>query len=435
MEAKAEAPLLEVAASAGGRSSGRATAAQTLGNIVVSIVGTGVLGLPYAFRVAGWLAGSLGVAAAGVSTYYCMLLIVQCRKRLWEEEEEEEEEEKANELLHLQTYGDLGGKAFGSIGRYMTELLILAAQTGGSIAYLVFIGQNLSSIFTSIKTKEQHINPAVFIFLLLLPLEIALSFIRSLPSLAPFSAFADLCNILAMAIVIKEDLQIFDNSRNRSAFNGAWGLPFAGGMAVFCFEGFSMTLALEASMAERRKFPWVLLQAFIGITVAYVCFGLFGYLAYGNETKDIITLNLPNNWSAIAVKAGLCIALAFTFPIMMHPINEIIETRLKSSRWFQKLINTFRCAEWLGLHGSRILVLVVLSMLASFVPGFGNFVSFVGSTVCALLSFVLPAMFHLTIIGSEMRSWQRILDYCIILIGLAFAGYGTFNTISGHSSK
>lgn len=76
MEAKAEAPLLEVAASAGGRSSGRATAAQTLGNIVVSIVGTGVLGLPYAFRVAGWLAGSLGVAAAGVSTYYCMLLIV-----------------------------------------------------------------------------------------------------------------------------------------------------------------------------------------------------------------------------------------------------------------------------------------------------------------------------------------------------------------------
>lgn len=133
-------------------------------------------------------------------------------------------------------------------------------------------------------------------------------------------------------------------------------------------------------------------------------------------------------------QAGLCIALAFTFPIMMHPINEIIETRLKSSRWFQKLSHTFRCAEWLGLHGSRILVLVVLSMLASFVPGFGNFVSFVGSTVCALLSFVLPAMFHLIILGSEMRLWQRILDYCIILIGLAFAGYGTFNTISGHSS-
>lgn len=76
------APLLEAAAAspagAGGRAGvgGRATAAQTLGNIVVSVVGTGVLGLPYAFRVAGWLAGSIGVAAAGVSSYYCMMLLV-----------------------------------------------------------------------------------------------------------------------------------------------------------------------------------------------------------------------------------------------------------------------------------------------------------------------------------------------------------------------
>lgn len=72
------APLLP--AQAGERSSGGvgggATSAQTLGNVVVSIVGTGVLGLPYAFRAAGWVAGSIGVAAAGSATLYCMLLLV-----------------------------------------------------------------------------------------------------------------------------------------------------------------------------------------------------------------------------------------------------------------------------------------------------------------------------------------------------------------------
>ncbi|KAG2272229.1 hypothetical protein Bca52824_066784 [Brassica carinata] len=46
------------------------------GNIIVSIVGTGVLGLPYAFRVAGWFAGSLGVIIIGFATYYSMLLLV-----------------------------------------------------------------------------------------------------------------------------------------------------------------------------------------------------------------------------------------------------------------------------------------------------------------------------------------------------------------------
>ena len=57
-------------------SEGTASKLQTIGNIIVSIVGTGVLGLPFAFRVAGWLAGSLGVIIAGLATFYCMLLLV-----------------------------------------------------------------------------------------------------------------------------------------------------------------------------------------------------------------------------------------------------------------------------------------------------------------------------------------------------------------------
>jgi proton-coupled amino acid transporter len=64
-------PLLEPSSS-----TGTASTAQTLGNIIVSVVGTGVLGLPFAFRVAGWLAGLLGVFIAAVSSYYCMLLLV-----------------------------------------------------------------------------------------------------------------------------------------------------------------------------------------------------------------------------------------------------------------------------------------------------------------------------------------------------------------------
>lgn len=57
-------------------------------------------------------------------------------------------------------------------------------------------------------------------------------------------------------------------------------------------------------MAERKKFHWVLCQAFLVISLAYICFGIFGYFAYGDETKEIITLNLPNNWSSIAVKVS-----------------------------------------------------------------------------------------------------------------------------------
>uniref|UniRef100_J3MJK9 Amino acid transporter transmembrane domain-containing protein n=1 Tax=Oryza brachyantha TaxID=4533 RepID=J3MJK9_ORYBR len=361
-----------------------------------------------------------GVAAAGCATLYCMLLLVDCRDKL--------EEEKSEEACHGHyTYGDLGEKCFGTIGRCLTEILILVSQAGGSVAYLIFIGQNLHSVFS------HFMSPAAFIFAILLPVQIALSFIRSLSSLSPFSIFADVCNVLAMAIVIKDDLQLFDHPfANRSAFNGLWSIPFTFGVAVFCFEGFSMTLALESSMAERRKFRWVLSQAVVGIIIVYACFGVCGYLAYGEATKDIITLNLPNSWSSAAVKVGLCIALVFTFPVMMHPIHEIVEARFQSSACFQKLSQKVRSAEWLGLHSSRIIMVTVLSVVASFIPSFGSFISFVGSTVCALLSFVLPALFHLSIVGSSMSLWRRWLDYGFLLFGLGFAGYGLVSALFLH---
>lgn len=223
---------------------------------------------------------------------FSSVLKVDCRDKL-----EAETEEKSTGHF---TYGDLGEKCFGTVGRCLTEILILVSQAGGAVAYLIFIGQNLHSVF------GQVMSPVGFIFAILLPVQIALSFIRSLSALSPFSIFADACNVLAMAIVIKEDLQLFDHPfADRSAFNGLWAIPFSFGVAIFCFEGFSMTLALEASMAERRKFRWVLSQAVVTIIMVYACFGVCGYLAYGEATKDIITLNLHNNWTSAAVKVSL----------------------------------------------------------------------------------------------------------------------------------
>ncbi|CAJ1881044.1 unnamed protein product [Sphenostylis stenocarpa] len=393
----------------------RASKLQTLGNIIVTVVGTGVLGLPFAFRIAGWVAGSLGVAVVGISTYYCMLLLVNCREKLASEEP----------LVESNTYGDLGYRSFGTLGRYVTEVIILVAQCAGSVAYFVFIGQNLHSVF-----EGQGLSLASYIFMLV-PVEIVLSWIGSLSALAPFSIFADVCNVLAMGIVVKEDIQRalgegFSFGERTAITSNIGGLPFAAGMAVFCFEGFGMTLALENSMQDRRKFPKLLAQTFGGITLVYISFGLCGYMAFGEETRDIVTLNLPRNWSSLTVQVGLCVGLAFTLPIMLHPINEIVEGKLKI---ILRNNNDSRRLGNICLYISRAIVVVGLAVVASFVPEFGVFASFVGSTLCAMLSFVLPATFHLKLFGSSLSIWQKALDSIVLLCGLFFAVYGTYNTV------
>lgn len=121
---------------------------------------------------------------------------------------------------------------------------------------------------------------------------------------------------------------------------------------------------------------------------------------------------------------------------MVHPINEIIEGKLKRNKWFQKPHhNSDDCSTTkigtFGIYISRAILVMVLAVLASCVPTFGVFASLVGSTVCALISFVLPSIFHLKLLGSSLHFWQRALDVLILSCGVLFAAYGTYNTIAG----
>lgn len=75
-----------------------------------------------------------------------------------------------------------------------------------------------------------------------------------------------------------------------------------------------------------------------------------------------------------------------------------------------------------GLWGGR--------MLPCFVSAFGSFASFVGSTVCALLSFVLPALFHLRAVGARAGAARRAADWGILLFGIAFAAHGLYTVAS-----
>lgn len=212
-----------------------------------------------------------------------------------------------------------------------------------------------------------------------------------------------------------------------NAYTNWRGIPFAMGVAIFCYEGFGMTLALEASMKEPKKFGRVLGLAFIFITLIYVAFGMVGYLGFGADTKDIITLNLPNNWTTQAVKAGLCVALSFTFPVMMHPVHEIFERKVLLSNWFQKQAGSSPRLHDTLLAVMRGSLVTVIALVAVSVPGFGAFVSLVGSTVCAMLAFVLPALFHLKTFKGRSSLWERCADYALVVGGAVFSVYGTYS--------
>ncbi|KAH7442076.1 hypothetical protein KP509_03G069200 [Ceratopteris richardii] len=244
------------------------------------------------------------------------------------------------------------------------------------------------------------------------PLEIMLASIYTLTKLAPFSIFADIVNFGSMALVMQQDVvtMISKGVCSVSVYNSLKTLPFAIGVAIYAYEGIALVIPLESSMLEREKFGKVLGLAMVSITALYITFGLFGYLAFGEETLDIVTMNLEPGLKTTLVKLGLCVGLLFTFAVMMFPVHQVMEQRLVRGK-----PNTLL----------RIVVVLMATLCATAVPRFGDFLSLVGNSVCCALAFVVPSCFHMKAHRDDISKSMLCIDYIIMIFGTAYGVWGT----------
>ncbi|KAG2702993.1 hypothetical protein I3843_06G109700 [Carya illinoinensis] len=374
---------------------------KTFANVFIAIVGAGVLGLPYSFKRTGWVMSLLMLFAVAVLTHHCMMLLVYTRRKL----------ESLKEFSKIASFGDLGFTVCGPVGRFLVDILIILSQTGFCIGYLIFIGNTLADLMNS-NPQILGLAPKSFYIWGCLPFQLGLSSIASLTHLAPLSIFADVVDLGAMGVVMFEDVLVFLKQMPAlKAFGGLSVFFYGMGVAVYSFEGIGMVLPLESEMKDKDKFGRILALTMAFISLLYGGFGALGYLAFGEETQDMITANLGAGLVSTLVKLGLCVNLFFTLPIMMNPVYEIVERKFWDGAY---------CL-WL-----RWLLVFLVSLVALLVPNFADFLSLVGSGVCCALGFVLPAVFHLLVFKEEMGWKGWCLDVGIVVLGIVLGVSGTW---------
>ncbi|CAK7329076.1 unnamed protein product [Dovyalis caffra] len=144
--------------------------------------------------------------------------------------------------------------------------------------------------------------------------QLGLNALPTLTHLAPLSIFADVVDLAAMGVVIVKDVfTMMENKPEVKAFGGFSVFFYGIGVAVYTFEGVGMVLPIESETKERKKFGRIL-------PVIYGVFGVLGYFASGDDTRDII--------SGLLVRLVLFINLFLTFPSMMNPVYAMVERRL-----------------------------------------------------------------------------------------------------------
>lgn len=385
---------------------------KTFANVFIAIVGAGVLGLPYTFKRTGWVTGCLMLFSVAFLTYYCMMLLVYTRRKI---------ESNLNKSINIKitSFGDLGFAVCGPAGRMAVDVMITLSQAGFCVSYLIFVAQTLTYIINNSDSnpnpKILGIAPKVVYIWGCFPFQLGINSIPTLTHLAPLSIFADVVELGAMGVVMVEDVLTFIKNRPvLQAFGGANTLFYGLGVSVYAFEGIGMVLPIEAETKEKSKFGKILGLSMTFISLLFGGFGVLGYFAFGENTKDIVTNNLGRGVISILVQLGLAINLFISLPLMMNPVYEIVERRFCDGRY---------C---LWLRWGMVLIVTLVALL---VPNFADFLSLVGSSVCIVLGFVLPSLFHLMVYKDELRWHGLVLDGIIILFGVVFGAVGTFSSL------
>nr|CAB3266252.1 proton-coupled amino acid transporter 3 [Phallusia mammillata] len=450
-----------------GSGAGTRSSTKVFGNIFISFIGAGVLGLPYAFKEAGILEGTLIMSFVGYLSVQAMLLLIDCKDQMEGNQyhslsngdkgdaevaliplsngmskaemekrttktlarSEKNSNNSSSKSVQEIGYGDVGYFAMGNTGATLVDVAIVVSQTGFCCAYLIFITENVAQYFSSmdhIPTGEDvpTTMPGSFVqrwalLILMLPL-CCLCFLRHLHKLALFSLFADFANVFAYSIVFWFDFEHAHTVSVHPKEMDLSGFPFFAGMAVYCYEGAGMILSLEGSMAieVRSQFRSIFKWAMLVITTLYIVFGVCGYMSFGPVTNQIITLNLPAGIFPLLVKMCLCFSLFFTYPVMMFPVVQILEKRCKGT-FSSYIAGNFLRAGMVAMTGLVVLI----------IPSFSTLMSLVGATCCSLLAFIMPALFHLRIFRSEMTLSKKVLDYTLIVVGVCATIIGTIDSL------
>lgn len=406
---------------------GTATERKAYFLLLKAFVGTGVLFLPKAFSNGGLIFSILLLAFFGFLSFWCYLILVYTKV-----------------ATGVSSFAEIGNKLFGSWFQKLILFSIVISQVGFVAAYMVFTGENLRAfIANSTNFDSNNINLGwliVFQAFILIPL----SFIRDITKL---SLLAVLANFFILAGLITIIYYIFVEFMIENKGVLGPGIEFVFnqssfslfiGVAIFAFEGIGLIIPIQESMIYPDRFPKVLAQVLVTISLVFIVIGTIGYLTFGENIQTVILLNLPQNSPFVSfTQLFYSIAILLSTPLQLFPAIRLMESKI----FFKKTGRTSTKIKW-GKNFFRTVSVLLICVIAYYGgQNLDRFVSFIGCFACIPLVYVYPPILHIKACCQHNESLSRteinkryklrVFDYILVVIGMIAMVYTTTQIVFG----
>ncbi len=436
--------------------------------LVKMCMGTGTLALPYAFVSGGMAWSAVGIVLMAYWNYDAVRKLLACKELL------DSVAVGAEDVNPNDVYAFIATKAMGRAGKVLVHGTTGITLVGVGVAYLIAASDlmqatPLSLVFVGAPILTRFAN-TLLCLVVVLPLSCAksLSFLSYSSLVGLFALFFSFATILALGYhngVIDAGAP----SVWRRAFaTDAQGLSRFFGVTAFSFGIPPLLFPVQGSMRKPEYFRSAVRLALTTVAGAYILVAEAVVILYDFQIPPNILSVLPPSHLATGVRLLVALVCLVTYPLAIVPLCESVEKALdgphassrmyrwdslqRSSSQYQERdapslihaggIDDLYAQEAGGEGGGsveaymprfqqrssdawswrrfgvRSSIVLSTAILSTVVPCFGVVVSFMGAFSVAILSFVLPPLFHLLLFNARLLRRQILWDVFMFALGL-----------------
>lgn len=400
---------------------GQSTLPQTIFNSVNVLIGVGLLALPLAMKMSGWIPGLIFFAFAGISTGYTAKLLAAC----------------ADVDGSLITFADLAYVSFGHKARIGISILFCLELIATCVALVVLFADSLDALVPGWGVTEWKVVCGI----ILIPLGfVPLRFLSFTSILGIMSCFGIVLAVFIDGLIKPQQPGSLREPAQTHLFPSNWmTLPVAFGILMSPWGGHSVFPNIYRDMRHPYKY-----HKAVNVTYAFtftldLFMAVVGVMMYGDGVKDEVTRNVLvtkgyPQWIGVFIVVCVAIIPLTKIPLNARPIVSTLELFLGLDARAMPNSPTLT-----GLSGYtrgilkitvRILCTVLFVLFAILVPGFEEIMSLLGAVAGFSICIILPCAFHLKLFGAELTRRQKALDWTLIVVSTALALVSTaFNFV------
>ncbi|XXQ39437.1 Amino acid transporter transmembrane domain-containing protein [Plasmodiophora brassicae] len=392
-----------------GRPGGNASIPSASFNFMNSVIGAGIIGLPYALKRTGSISGVALLLFIAALTDFSVALLVSAGVR-------------SNRF----TFEGLVRHLFGDAARRVVLIFMFVFSFGAMTAYVVVIGDTVPSVIHAATgmVVDRRLTIVVVAVAFLLPLVL----LRSIEHLSPTSLLS-MVAVLGIVGTIAfhrlpfsaDDVDAFAVIKPRSMFGGIGAMSFA---FVCQNNTFILYRSLQDPTPARfRIVTHVSLGASALICLAMAVTGFFRFLG---QTKSNILNNFDDDDVTIGVaRALLAVNMVLTYPLEMYVARQCTMQALG----VPDAQHTF------GKYAPVVVGLWLATTGVAVVAGddLGTVMELTGAFAASCLGYIIPGMCHLKAVRDNGKT-GRITWSAREIGAVALIVFGTVAMIAGSTS-